>query len=244
MNINALTTAVENPQRCVPFPPENAGTLISMTITPSSVRGGTEERILTTAATLFSQLGYNGVSTRQIAASAGVNEVTIYRRFPRKRDLYLAVLSRELQRVHLQGDLLTGLAEARSGRLALQCAFELIRRALLDQPQLLRLLGFSVLEMNEDLDPLFRRHLGEMVEVIARYLSRWVECGEIRSPSSKTLVLTLIAIVLSCGPLQRVFPGGAADLDALFVTYAEFGAPDQSTEGLRVSEDLQIFPAD
>ena len=37
---------------------------------------------------MFANFGYNGVSTRDIANGAGVNEVTIYRHFPRKRDLY------------------------------------------------------------------------------------------------------------------------------------------------------------
>jgi AcrR family transcriptional regulator len=193
-----------------------------MTATSGPARGGTEERILTTAASLFSQFGYNGVSTREIAASAEVNEVTIYRHFPRKRDLYLAVLSAELQRVHLRGDLLSGLAEAESGRAALASAIELISRALLQQPQLLRLLGFSVLELSEDLDPLLRKHLGQMVEVIARYLEPWVERRELRCNNAKTLVLTLIGIVLSRGPLHRVFAGDAASLDALFGTYSEF----------------------
>ena len=61
----------------------------------SSARGSTEERILTTSASLFSQFGYNGVSTREIASAADVNEVTIYRHYPRKRDLYIAVLGAE-----------------------------------------------------------------------------------------------------------------------------------------------------
>src|ERR1700757_743693 len=121
-----------------------------MTGTSGPARGGTEERILNTAASLFSQFGYNGVSTREIASSAEVNEVTIYRHFPRKRDLYLAVLSAELQRVHLKGEMLTRLAEASNGRTALACTFELISAAAQQQPQLLRLLGFSVLELSED----------------------------------------------------------------------------------------------
>jgi AcrR family transcriptional regulator len=190
--------------------------------TPSSTRGGTEERILTTAAALFAQFGYNGVSTREIAASAEVNEVTIYRHYPRKRDLYLAVLSTELQRVHLRGELLTRLAEAHSGRKALAGAFELISTTLLQQPQLLRLLGYSALELSEDLDPLLRLHLGELVEVVARYLEPWVERGDLRCANAKTLVLTLIAIVLSRGPLRRVFIGDSASLPAMFETYSEF----------------------
>ena len=76
-----------------------------MTGSFGSTRGSTEERILTKAAALFAQFGYNGVSTREIATSAEVNEVTIYRRYPRKRDLYAAVLSAELQRVHLRDPL-------------------------------------------------------------------------------------------------------------------------------------------
>jgi TetR/AcrR family transcriptional regulator len=185
-------------------------------------RGSAEERILAQAAALFAQFGYNGVSTREIAASAGVNEVTIYRHYPRKRDLYLAVLSAELQRVHLRGELLTRLAEAQSGREALACTFELIATTLLQQPQLLRLLGYSALELSEDLDPLLRRHLGEMVEVVARYLEPWIARGELRCANAKTLVLTLIAIVLSRGPLRRVFLGDTASLTALFETYSEF----------------------
>ncbi|MGB6974499.1 MAG: helix-turn-helix domain-containing protein [Terracidiphilus sp.] len=189
--------------------------------TSGSSRSGTEARILTTAANLFAQFGYNGVSTREIAAAAEVNEVTIYRHFPRKRDLYLAMLSTELQRVHLQGDLLTRLAAAQSGRQALACTFELIATTL-RQPQIVRLLSFSVLEIGEDLDPLLRRHLGEQLEVVARYLEPWIECREIRCANAKTLVLTLTAIVLSRGPLTRVFTEEAANVTSLFEAYAEF----------------------
>jgi AcrR family transcriptional regulator len=189
---------------------------------PGSTRGSTEERILTTAASLFAQFGYNGVSTREIASTAEVNEVTIYRHFPRKRDLYLAVLGTELQRVQLRGELLKRVAEAQNGRMALTCTFELIATTLQRQPQLLRLLQFSALELSDDLDPLLRRHLGELVEVVARYLEPWIQRRELRCSSAKTLVLTLIAIVLSRGPLRRVFLGDADNLNSLFETYSEF----------------------
>lgn len=190
--------------------------------TTGSAKGSTEERILTTASAMFAQFGYNGVSTREIAASAEVNEVTIYRHYPRKRDLYVAVLSAELQRVHLRGELLTKLAEAQTARDALGATFELISTSMLQQPQLLRLLGYSVLELSEDLDPLLRRHLGELLEVLARYLQPWIERGELRGKNAKTLVLTLIAIVLSRGPLRRVFAGDMVSQGALFDTYSEF----------------------
>jgi len=187
-----------------------------------STRGNTQERILTTAASLFAQFGYNGVSTREIASAAEVNEVTIYRHYPRKRDLYLAVLAAELQGVHLRGDLLSRLAEAPNGRAALACTFELIATTLQQQPQLLRLLQYSVLELKDDLDPLLRRHLGELVEVVARYLEPWIQRGELRAVNAKMLVLTLVALVLSREPLRRVFLNDVEDLNSLFDTYSEF----------------------
>src|SRR5580692_1095549 len=77
------------------------------------------ERILTTATELFARFGYNGVSTRDVALAAQVNEVTVYRHYPRKHDLYLAVLEAELQQLRFRGDLLAGVADAPDGRTAL-----------------------------------------------------------------------------------------------------------------------------
>jgi AcrR family transcriptional regulator len=185
-------------------------------------RGNTQERILKTAAELFARFGYNGVSTREIASRADVNEVTIYRHYPRKRDLYLAVLSSELQRVQLRGDMLSNLASAGSGKAALACALELIASTLQHQPQLLRLLQFSSLEMNDELDLLLRKHLGELVEVLAHYLQPWVARGELRCADARTLVLTLIAIVFSRGALRRLFQGETDSAGEIFETYSEF----------------------
>ena len=56
---------------------------------PRLAKNSAEPQILNAASRLFASFGYNGVSTRDIATAAGVNEVTIYRHFPRKRDLYV-----------------------------------------------------------------------------------------------------------------------------------------------------------
>ena len=141
---------------------------------PVSPKGATEGRILATAAARFALFGYNGVSTRDIASGAGVNEVTIYRHYPRKRNLYLAVLDSELGKVSLHGDLLARIAEAGDGRTALARTFELIVKALTSSPEFLRLLQYGALEVSDDLDPLLRKHLAEPVKVISRYLEPWI----------------------------------------------------------------------
>ena len=51
----------------------------------------TREKILKAALKLFSERGYNGATTSEIAKEAGVAEGTIFRYFPTKKDLLLSV---------------------------------------------------------------------------------------------------------------------------------------------------------
>ncbi len=188
-----------------------------------------ESRILASAAGMFATYGYNGVSTRDIAIGAGVNEVTIYRHYPRKRDLYVAVVDAELQQVKLRGDLLAAIAEAVDGKTAMARTFDLIAATLMQRPELLRLMQYSALELGDDIDPLLRRHLGQLVEVIARYLEPWVNRGEVRCSSAKALVLSLIAIILSHRSLHRLFSTDGSTPDVMFKAYLEFSAAEQDS---------------
>lgn len=54
----------------------------------------TEERILEAALNLFSEKGYSGASTSEIAKEANVAEGTIFRYFPQKKDMLLGVVSK------------------------------------------------------------------------------------------------------------------------------------------------------
>jgi AcrR family transcriptional regulator len=197
-----------------------------MARTSNSGKNGAEARILASAAGMFANFGYNGVSTRDIATGAGVNEVTIYRHYPRKRDLYVAVLDAELQEVKLRGDLLARVAEAGNARMAVARTFELIAATLTERQDLLRLVQYSALELGNDIDPLLRKHLGQLVEVIARYLDPWVCKGELRCTSAKALVLSLIAIILSHRSLHRLFSGDGSGAETMLKAYAEFSASE------------------
>jgi len=197
-----------------------------MTRTQNSGKSKAEARILASAAGKFANFGYSGVSTRDIATGAGVNEVTIYRHFPRKRDLYVAVLDAELQRVKLRGDLLARITEAQDARTAVARTYELLAVTLENRQDLLRLMQFSALELGDDVEPLLRRHLGELVEVIARYLEPWVAKGELRCPSAKALVLSLIAIFLSHRSLHRLFADDGSRPEVLFEAYEAYSVSE------------------
>jgi AcrR family transcriptional regulator len=55
---------------------------------------GNERRlaIIEAAVNLFAERGFQGVTTRELAASVGVTEPVLYQHFPSKRDLYYAII--------------------------------------------------------------------------------------------------------------------------------------------------------
>lgn len=76
----------------------------------------TEDKILNASIVLFSQKGYNAVTTKEIAKEAGVSEMTLFRHFENKHNLFEKAFERfvftpEFKALfnHLDGDLETDL---------------------------------------------------------------------------------------------------------------------------------------
>src|SRR3954462_15374846 len=61
---------------------------------PSSRMAGEERRlqILALAVSLFSQKGFRGTTTKEIAIAAGVSEAMVFRHLANKQELYSAIL--------------------------------------------------------------------------------------------------------------------------------------------------------
>jgi AcrR family transcriptional regulator len=73
--------------------PRRVSTVGSVPKSSESAPGGEiRQQILKTAIRLFAQKGFRGTTTREIALAAGVNEVTIFRHFASKQELYAAIL--------------------------------------------------------------------------------------------------------------------------------------------------------
>jgi AcrR family transcriptional regulator len=58
-----------------------------------SLEKETKQRIILGAAQIFNQKGYEGATTREIAQAAGVNEVTLFRHYGSKKNLFLVMIS-------------------------------------------------------------------------------------------------------------------------------------------------------
>lgn len=72
----------------------------------------TDQQILDAALDVIVQRGYTGATTREIAAAAGINEVTLFRRFGNKEKLMRAVVEQEAERFAAAGVKYSGNVEA------------------------------------------------------------------------------------------------------------------------------------
>jgi AcrR family transcriptional regulator len=165
-----------------------------------------QQRILATATELFARFGYRGTTTRQIASEAGVNEVTIYRHYGCKRNLYCYVVESELQSIHLREDILARLRAASTRADAINQAWELIHAILEPKRNLLRLIQFGVLEMAQDIRPILRNYFVELTKLIACYREPWIAAADLEYLYLRDVVLVVAAVVAFESSLQEVLP--------------------------------------
>ena len=67
---------------------------------------GLREQILVTAKSLFIQQGYHGLAMRQISDAVGVSKAALYYHFKDKEELFLAILSSNLNEIESAIDLI------------------------------------------------------------------------------------------------------------------------------------------
>ena len=104
-------------------------------------------RILAVATRMFADRGYGSVTTRQIAHKARVTFPTMYRRFPSKRELYLAACGAVLERAgskYVKQVRLAGTAETRLLRFVTEMYHD-----LLTDPSLSKLVMREILDQDE-----------------------------------------------------------------------------------------------
>ena len=59
----------------------------------------TEQKIMDAALKLFAKYGYKGATTRAIAEESGFNELTLFRRFKNKENLFYIVISQKIKKM-------------------------------------------------------------------------------------------------------------------------------------------------
>jgi AcrR family transcriptional regulator len=70
----------------------------------NTIEPGLRETILVTAKSLFIQHGYHGLAMRQISEAVGVSKAALYYHFKDKEELFIAILSSNLNEIEISID--------------------------------------------------------------------------------------------------------------------------------------------
>lgn len=163
--------------------------------------------ILDAAVRLFSEKGFRGVTTRELAAAVGVTEPVLYQHFTTKRDLYHAII--EERAVHGDRAIPKSLC-AKFDTVTDDRAF-LVRLAngIIDwhakDPTYARLLVFSALEKHELSQMFIDRYSNAFITDLAGYFRRRIEEGVFRPIDPMVAAETLVAAAGHFGMGRAVF---------------------------------------
>jgi AcrR family transcriptional regulator len=160
------------------------------------------EQILQTAVTLFSQRGFKGTTTKEIARAAGVSEAMVFRHFENKDALYGAILDTKgcqdgVHKFPWEGnhELLTAMQANDDFAVFYNLAI-----ASLDKHQedvaFMRLLFYSALEEHELAERFFHEFIERVYEFVGGYIEKRQADGAFREMEPRIAVRALLGMLI------------------------------------------------
>ena len=157
------------------------------------------DQILRVAVSLFSNRGFRGTTTKEIAQAAGVSEAMVFRHFATKEELYAAILDHK------------ACAGSGSFKPEVMAADAIKRRddrgvfeslalgALIhhdDDPEFQRLLLYSALEKHELADMFFDNFVRKVYEFLGKYIRERQREGALLEMDPAIVVRCFIGMVM------------------------------------------------
>lgn len=148
---------------------------------PQSQKGlRTRDRILRAARRLFAAKGFSGTTTRRIARQARVNEASIFRYFPTKRDLYAAIIQKKIEEEPAFQFPPAGPGRRLDDRGLLRAIARWMFALIEHDPDFLRLLYFSALEGHALSEMFFDNYVEHLTAQLRGYIEREMDRGRYR----------------------------------------------------------------
>jgi AcrR family transcriptional regulator len=167
----------------------------------------TDATMFDAALAVLAERGYAGATTRRIAEAAGINEVTLFRRFGDKRQLILAAIHADISRLADNGLTTTGDIEADLIRVVEYYSDIYQHRN--------GLVGTLLLEgaRSRDVAALIKEPLGAMSR-LAKIFAEYQRAGQMVEEPTEFAVQALLAPLLVITLLRRVTSSEIAVPDA------------------------------
>ena len=122
--------------------------------------GERREAIIAAAVRLFSEKGFRGATTRELAAALEVTEPVIYQHFETKRDLYRAIIETKARERQQDSEYWHEMENPAGDREFFGAVARLLLQRVERDPSYLRLLLFSALEGTRTGGSVFRTRSG------------------------------------------------------------------------------------
>ena len=163
----------------------------------------TRDQILEAALALFSEKGFSGTTTREIAQQAGCAEGTIFRYFPTKKDILISLVRphalEELQRV--MGNL-SHQGEVADLRLILENRVNTIRK----NKKLIKVIVTEA-QFHEELREYLLKNIGNHVlGTLSAYMTKRMEEGKFREADPQVLSRILAGMMISFVLTENFYP--------------------------------------
>lgn len=171
------------------------------------------QQIIEVAIRLFSQKGFRGTTTKEIALAAGVNEAIIFRHFATKRDLYSAIIDQKAcatEMVAQQADVVKAIEQRNDRKLFETIAFHILEVHEHDGT-FMRLMFYSALEGHELADMFFRNQVAERYREIANYIKERIHEGAFRKVDPNIAVRAFFGMVIHHAQTKRFFNQSLGD---------------------------------
>ena len=176
-------------------------------VRPTRMRAeGRRNQIVTIAAELFSQKGFRGTTTKEIADHAGVSEAIIFRHFATKDDLYHAILDNKVEQTtqRMKANLNEAAGRRDDNAYFGSLAYEMLEFHSNDRT-FMRLLLFSALEGHDLSEIFFHSTAREMKNHIRRYIKQRITDGAFRAVDPALAARAFVGMVLNQAQVRNIF---------------------------------------
>ena len=160
------------------------------------------EQILETAVNLFSQRGFKGTTTKEIARAAGVSEAMVFRHFENKDALYEAILDTKgcqdgVRRFPWEENetLKKAIAEKDDTGVFYNIALDALNKHQKDVA-FMRLLFYSALEEHELAGRFFHEFIERVYQFIGGYIAERQQDGAFRDVNPRIAVRSLLGMLI------------------------------------------------
>lgn len=178
-----------------------------LAVEAGSETGGdeTRQRILEAAALVFAEQGYARATTRALARAAGVNEVTLFRHFGSKQNLFASVIEQfggaaitKALEVQLSGDYIQDLHAVGSQLL----------KVLLQRRDAMRLMLCEA-EHFPEVQAVMVQNPRRLRHMLAAYFQQQIEAGRVRPLHPEAMAQAFAGMLFSCAILWGILEDAA-----------------------------------